>query len=99
MGDWLLLDRETGRARRLLRRRSLFKRRAAGTGRKLQLIAIGYQAMQKEYANKQKALEEKAKAYGTRANAPRVTPAATVSWGSRPRSWRARTSCSWTALG
>ncbi len=39
VGDWLLLDRETGRPRRLLRRRSLFKRRAAGTGRKLQLIA------------------------------------------------------------
>jgi ribosome biogenesis GTPase / thiamine phosphate phosphatase len=39
VGDWLLLERETGRARRLLRRRSLFKRRAAGTGRKLQLIA------------------------------------------------------------
>jgi ribosome biogenesis GTPase len=39
VGDWLLLDRETGRPRRLLRRQSLFKRRAAGTGRKLQLIA------------------------------------------------------------
>lgn len=39
VGDWLLLDSAAGRARRLLRRRSLFKRRAAGTGRKLQLIA------------------------------------------------------------
>jgi ribosome biogenesis GTPase len=39
VGDWLLLDVQTGRPRRLLRRRSLFKRRAAGTGRKLQLIA------------------------------------------------------------
>lgn len=39
VGDWLLLDRETLRARQLLRRRSLFKRRAAGTGRKRQLIA------------------------------------------------------------
>jgi len=39
VGDWLLLDRETFRPRRLLARRSLFKRRAAGTGRKLQLIA------------------------------------------------------------
>ncbi|WP_205944697.1 ribosome small subunit-dependent GTPase A [Pelagibius litoralis] len=39
MGDWLLLDRETFRPRRLLQRKSLFKRRAAGTGRKLQLIA------------------------------------------------------------
>lgn len=39
VGDWLLLDVETLRPRSILRRRSLFKRRAAGTGRKLQLIA------------------------------------------------------------
>ncbi len=39
VGDWLLVDQSTGRGRRLLRRRSLFKRRAAGTGRQLQLIA------------------------------------------------------------
>lgn len=39
VGDWLLLDAAMTRARRLLRRQSLFKRRAAGTGRKLQLIA------------------------------------------------------------
>ena len=39
VGDWLLVDRETFRPRRLLQRKSLFKRRAAGTGRKLQLIA------------------------------------------------------------
>lgn len=39
VGDWLLLDAETLRPRRLLPRQSLFKRRAAGTGRKLQLIA------------------------------------------------------------
>jgi ribosome biogenesis GTPase len=39
VGDWLLLDAETLRPRKLLQRRSLFKRRAAGTGRKLQLIA------------------------------------------------------------
>lgn len=39
VGDWLLVDAETLRPRRLLARRSLFKRRAAGTGRKLQLIA------------------------------------------------------------
>ncbi|AZO00050.1 ribosome small subunit-dependent GTPase A [Mesorhizobium sp. M9A.F.Ca.ET.002.03.1.2] len=39
VGDWLLLDVGTLRPRRLLWRRSLFKRRAAGTGRKLQLIA------------------------------------------------------------
>ena len=40
-----------------------------------QLIAIAYQSSQKEYANKQKGFEEKAKVYGQRANAPRVTPA------------------------
>ncbi len=39
VGDWLLIDRETHRPRRLLDRKSLFKRRAAGTGRKIQLIA------------------------------------------------------------
>lgn len=39
VGDWLLLDTARQRARHLLQRRSLFKRRAAGTGRKLQLIA------------------------------------------------------------
>ena len=39
VGDWLLLDPKTFRLRRLLRRQSLFKRRAPGTGRKLQLIA------------------------------------------------------------
>jgi len=39
VGDWLLVDRRSSRPRSLLRRRSLFKRRAAGTGRKLQLIA------------------------------------------------------------
>lgn len=39
VGDWLLLDAATLRPRRLLARRSLLKRRAAGTGRRLQLIA------------------------------------------------------------
>ncbi|MGI9507888.1 MAG: ribosome small subunit-dependent GTPase A [Geminicoccaceae bacterium] len=39
VGDWLLLDRATGRPARLLERRSLFKRKAPGTGRALQLIA------------------------------------------------------------
>lgn len=39
VGDWLLLDRETLQPQRLLDRKSLFKRRAAGTGRKIQLIA------------------------------------------------------------
>lgn len=39
VGDWLLLDAATRRPRRVLSRRSLFKRRAAGTGRQVQLIA------------------------------------------------------------
>jgi len=39
VGDWLLLERDTLRVHRLLSRNCLFKRRAAGTGRKLQLIA------------------------------------------------------------
>jgi ribosome biogenesis GTPase len=39
VGDWLLLDATTMRPRRLLKRKSLFKRRAAGTDRRLQLIA------------------------------------------------------------
>ena len=39
VGDWLLLDRETLHFGRLLERQSLFKRRAAGTSGKTQLIA------------------------------------------------------------
>ncbi|OEJ69038.1 ribosome small subunit-dependent GTPase A [Magnetovibrio blakemorei] len=39
VGDWLIVDDKTHRPRRLLKRRSLFKRRAAGTGREVQLIA------------------------------------------------------------
>ncbi len=39
VGDWLVIDRGTHRPRRVLERTSLFKRRAAGTGRDLQLIA------------------------------------------------------------
>ena len=39
VGDWLLLDAVTRQPRRLLARRSLFKRKAAGTGRRIQLIA------------------------------------------------------------
>ncbi len=39
VGDWLIVERDTLRPRRVLRRASLFKRRAAGTGRELQLIA------------------------------------------------------------
>jgi ribosome biogenesis GTPase / thiamine phosphate phosphatase len=39
VGDWLLIDRVTRAPRRLLARKSLFKRKAAGTGRRVQLIA------------------------------------------------------------
>lgn len=39
VGDWLLIDPQTMRANRVLDRKSLFKRRAAGTGRRLQMIA------------------------------------------------------------
>ncbi|MFZ2099362.1 MAG: ribosome small subunit-dependent GTPase A [Oricola sp.] len=39
VGDWLLLDPATMLVRRMLDRKSLFKRRGAGTGRQLQLIA------------------------------------------------------------
>jgi len=39
IGDWLLLDPQTSLPQRLLDRKSLFKRRAAGHARKLQLIA------------------------------------------------------------
>jgi len=39
VGDWLLLNRETELPQRLLRRNSLFKRRAPGTDNKIQLIA------------------------------------------------------------
>ena len=39
IGDWLLLDPELPTARQMLERFSLFKRRAPGTGREVQLIA------------------------------------------------------------
>jgi ribosome biogenesis GTPase len=39
VGDWLLVDRTTGRPTRMLERKTLIKRRAAGTGRAAQLIA------------------------------------------------------------
>lgn len=39
IGDWLLFDRESPRIHRLMKRLSLFKRRAPGTGRQVQLIA------------------------------------------------------------
>ncbi len=39
VGDWLLIDRDSGAPERVLQRKSLFKRRAAGTGRRVQLIA------------------------------------------------------------
>jgi ribosome biogenesis GTPase len=39
IGDWMLLDETTRRPRRVLERRSLFKRKSAGTARRVQLIA------------------------------------------------------------
>ncbi|MCB1488043.1 MAG: ribosome small subunit-dependent GTPase A [Bauldia sp.] len=39
VGDWLLLDRETHVPVRLLERKTLFKRKAAGVDRRVQLIA------------------------------------------------------------
>src|SRR5690606_3059460 len=39
VGDWLLVEPETHAPLRLLARKSVFKRRAAGTGRRVQLIA------------------------------------------------------------
>jgi ribosome biogenesis GTPase / thiamine phosphate phosphatase len=39
VGDWLLLDRNTRMPRRLLERKSLFKRKAAGLAQCIQLIA------------------------------------------------------------
>ncbi|MEM5583205.1 ribosome small subunit-dependent GTPase A [Roseibium sp. AS2] len=39
VGDWILLDREHPAASRVLERKSLLKRRAPGTDRKVQLIA------------------------------------------------------------
>lgn len=39
VGDWLLLDRARPRSSRVLARKSLIKRRAAGTDRQVQLIA------------------------------------------------------------
>ena len=39
VGDWMLIDRATSEAGRILGRASLFKRRSPGSGRRLQLIA------------------------------------------------------------
>jgi len=39
VGDWLLFDRDGGRVVQRLERKSLFQRRAPGTGRRIQLIA------------------------------------------------------------
>jgi len=39
VGDWLLLDRGTHRPHRLLHRKSVFKRKAAGLAQRVQLIA------------------------------------------------------------
>lgn len=45
VGDWLLLDAARIRAVRLLARKSLFRRRAAGTERRLQLIAANVETL------------------------------------------------------
>ena len=39
VGDWLLFDSESGRVTQRLERKSLFKRRAPGSDRQVQLIA------------------------------------------------------------
>ena len=39
VGDWLLIDRVSGAPQRVLARKSLFKRKAAGTAKRVQLIA------------------------------------------------------------
>ena len=39
IGDWVLIDEKTHRPSRVLIRRSVFKRKSAGTGRSVQLIA------------------------------------------------------------
>ncbi len=39
VGDWLLIDSATGQPQRMLERKSLFRRRAAGNDARLQLIA------------------------------------------------------------
>jgi ribosome biogenesis GTPase len=39
VGDFVLVDPDAGRARRLLERKSLFKRKAAGKGRHVQMVA------------------------------------------------------------
>src|SRR5688572_17041990 len=45
VGDWLLLDRASLRPRRRLARASLFKRRAPGTAREIQLIAANVETL------------------------------------------------------
>jgi ribosome biogenesis GTPase len=45
VGDWLLIDRETFEPVRILARASLFKRRAPGSARRLQLIAANVDAL------------------------------------------------------
>ena len=45
VGDWLLVDRTSGRVLRLLERKSLIRRRAAGTGRAVQLVAANLDSL------------------------------------------------------
>lgn len=45
VGDWLLIDSETGQPHKLLERKSLFSRRSAGIEAKLQLIAANVDSL------------------------------------------------------
>ena len=45
VGDWLLIDSVTGQPKKMLDRKSLFSRRAAGSDAKLQLIAANVDTM------------------------------------------------------
>ncbi len=45
VGDWLLLDRTDVSASRILERKSLLKRRAPGTGRRIQLMAANIETV------------------------------------------------------
>ncbi len=45
VGDWLLLDASTGQPQRLLERKSLFRRKAAGKEAKMQLLAANVDSL------------------------------------------------------
>ena len=50
VGDWLLLEAATHRPLRLLERRSVFRRKSAGTGRRVQLIAANVDTLGAMYS-------------------------------------------------